>query len=278
MVGEVFDVTRASSSYVPRAVDATFDFELAGKLLLGVQAEDGPTIAAAQAETLSAYGSGLYGAFLTNHDQPRVMEQLTRPTRARVAASLLLTNPGLPFVFYGEELGLTGGKPDERIRSPMPWDGSAAAAGFTTGTPWEALEDGWETANVATEAADPDSLLSDYRELIRIRRDHPALTSGTHLPLLASEPAVYAFLAVGRDEVVAVVINLADEAVTEYELSLAGGVCKLGPVSVIDGDGDGGLEPVPPVPDPSGGFEGWRPVTSLPPYSTLVLGFEPVSP
>ena len=56
-----------------------------------------------------------------------------------MAAALLLTGPGVPFIYYGEEIGMTGAKPDERIRTPMRWDASAPAAGFSTHAPWEPL-------------------------------------------------------------------------------------------------------------------------------------------
>ena len=60
----------------------------------------------------------------------------------------------------------------------MPWTGAAPAAGFTSGVPWEPLEPGWETRNAAAEAADAGSLLSVYRDAIRLRDEHPALRSG----------------------------------------------------------------------------------------------------
>ena len=65
-----------------------------------------------------------------------------RRTRRKVAADLLLTQPGVPFIYYGEEIGMSGVKPDERIRTPMQWDSTDATGGFTTGTPWEPLQNG----------------------------------------------------------------------------------------------------------------------------------------
>ena len=82
--------------------------------------------------------------------------------RARLAASLLLTLPGLPFIYYGEEIGMTGDKPDERLRTPMQWS-RAPSAGFTRGTPWEPLQPDLLTANVEAQDADPASLLNLYR-------------------------------------------------------------------------------------------------------------------
>ena len=72
--------------------------------------------------------------------------------RARLAATLLLTMPGIPFVYYGEEIGMTGAKPDPRLRTPMHWN-RQASMGFTTGLPWEPLQPDSLSANV--EAQDP---------------------------------------------------------------------------------------------------------------------------
>jgi alpha-amylase len=97
--------------------------------------------------------------------------------RARVAASAMLMLPGLPFVYYGEEIGMLGDKPDETLRNPMQWS-SAPNSGFTNGTPWEALQRDWMTKNVAAQDQDSASLLNHYRRLIRLRNAHPALNNG----------------------------------------------------------------------------------------------------
>ena len=85
----------------------------------------------------------------------------TIPAKLRSAAAILLTLPGAPFLYYGEEVGLQNGPGggDEFKRTPMPWDDSPGG-GFTTGKPWFDFAPGQETANVAAEAGDPGSLLS----------------------------------------------------------------------------------------------------------------------
>src|SRR5258708_32122194 len=119
--------------------------------------------------------SGRYSTFLRNHDQTRTMTTLGGDiARAKMAAKLLLTLPGLPFIYYGEEIGMTGDKPDERLRTPMQWSGSANA-GFTKGAPWETPQADWATTNVAAEENDPNSLLTLTRQLIHLRESSAAL-------------------------------------------------------------------------------------------------------
>ncbi len=169
----------------------SFDFPLGEAILEAVTTGDGRSVAETLAEMAHAYPIGvLDGTFLTNHDMPRVATQLDADaSRLRAAAAILLTLPGSPFVYYGEELGMVGNKPDEDIRPPMPWSDEGEGAGFTTGTPWHPFAPGRETANVARERGgsllvhfqrgNSDSLLDHYRRLIHLRNTAPALRLGT---------------------------------------------------------------------------------------------------
>jgi glycosidase len=187
---------------------------------------------------------------------------------AKVAATLLLTNPGVPFVYYGEEVGMRGAKPDPRIRTPMQWDDSETA-GFTTGTPWEKLDAAYETRNVAVQDGDPDSLLNHYRRLIRLRQDQAALRAGDMALVEGGSNKVYAFLRYLDDEAVLVVVNLSSEPVEEYGLALEGGPLG-GAVSAVLLLGEG--EVSAPAMNAVGGFDGYKPLPALPPRSsTMVL-------
>src|ERR1019366_9935020 len=138
-------------------------------------------------DTLPGYR---WSPFLTNHDQTRTMTALGGdPALAKVAATLLLTLPGLPFVYYGEEIGMSGDKPDPRLRTPMQWS-SGNAGGFTSGTPWEDLQPDVSTINVATESANVSSLLSLYRQLIHLRTANVALATGRLVSLYSGSNSV----------------------------------------------------------------------------------------
>lgn len=221
VVGEIWSTNFIASRYVPNAADIVFDFDLATAFLSSVQQGRPDGARSLLNRALDLYPFGQYASFLTNHDQNRVMTQLRGDVdAAKVAASLLLTTPGVPFIYYGEEIGMTGQKPDELIRTPMQWDDTEDTAGFTTGRPWQPLAQ--STVNVAAQTDDENSLLSHYRALIQLRNQHAALRTGAYVPLEAGSRQVFAFLRQTDDETLLVVINLDDRAVEEYGIVLDG--------------------------------------------------------
>ena len=161
------------------------------------------------------YPAGVQDApFLTNHDNVRLASQLEKQqSKLRNAAAILLTVPGTPFVYYGEEVGLGNGttQDDESKRTPMPWDDSAGG-GFTSGRPWFPFAPGRDSANVAGQTDDPDSLLSLYRNLIHLRNQTEALKLG-EIQMLSSaseRSPVLAFLRKSVGDQVLVAINVTD--------------------------------------------------------------------
>ena len=275
ILGEVWDASSMAARYVrDGALDLTFDFGLASAILTSVRGGAGGTVDAAIAEVAELYAPGALATFLTNHDQKRAMTEFGGDlAAAKLAATLLLTGGGTPFVYYGEEIGLTGQKPDERIRTPMRWDASSPAAGFSTATPWEPLGDDPPGTDVATERADPDSLWSTYRDLIALRDREPALRSGSLVPVRVGDDALVAFLRPAPDPAdgaVLVVANLSGAAVPSVTLTLEDGrLC-----GVIRAESLRGAAAVaPPAITPTGGFEDYTPVADgLGPREVLVVG------
>jgi glycosidase len=278
VLGEVWDATSNASRYVrDGALDLTFDFALAAQMLSAVRTGDAGSLRIIQKEVTAAYPLGGYASFLTNHDQDRVMDVVgLDPAAARQAATLLLTGPGVPFVYYGEEVGLRGGKPDERIRTPMPWTAEAPGYGFTTGSPWQAMADGVDVANVASQVDDPASLRSHYRDLIALRTAHPALRpGGTVNAIDASERSVYAVLRhdPASGETVAVISNVGDEPVSDVVLSAPSGpLCGSPAVTPVLGRAP--VDLASPTVTPDGGTDAWR-IGSLGPHEDLVLALRP---
>jgi alpha-amylase len=236
LVGEVWADTAVIATYygsnaVIRGGDElpiNFDFPLADAIIDGVNAGDAGGIARVLAGVHALYPTGADDApFLSNHDMIRVATRLgNSQPKLRNTAAILLTLPGTLFIYYGEELGMqngAGGSDDHLKRTPMPWN-DGPGGGFTTGTPWYPFAPGRDTANVADETDDPASLLSRYRDLIRMRASSQALTAGdlvTLTPTGAFSP-VLAFLRAIDGEIVLAVHNLSDAFVAAGPLAVPG--------------------------------------------------------
>ena len=166
-------------------------------------------------------GRGWNALYLENHDHPRVIsrygsEQYRVESGKMLAVSYLFLK-GTPFIYQGQELGLAnvdfasideindvesrnlyqelcGKMPSEEAwkrilagtrdhaRAPMPWN-AGPNGGFTAGTPWLRMADGWQTCNAADEMRDPDSVFHYYKKLIALRRENPALVYGAFRPV-----------------------------------------------------------------------------------------------
>jgi alpha-amylase len=234
-VGEVWDSVGAMLPYYPDQLDSYFAFELSDAILGAVRTGSATKLLMGYMRLQRTMPAYRWSPFLRNHDQTRTMTVVGGDvTRAKMAATLLLTLPGLPFVYYGEEIGMTGDKPDPRLRTPMHWK-PGAAAGFTTGLPWEPLQPDSLTANVAVEENDPGSLLHLYRKLIHLRAANSALAAGELVPLRSSNDAVTAYLRRDRTRAVLVVANLGNApadgvSLDSDEHALASGAYTLKPL------------------------------------------------
>ena len=208
-VGEMADGSaQILASYYPDQLDAYFAFDVATGTLEAARTGAAAPFLKAVREANALFPQGRWAPFLSNHDQPRVMTVLGDEAKARIAASAMLMLPGMPFVYYGEEIGMVGPKPDETIRTPMQWS-SAPNGGFTTGAPWEPLQADWKTKNVTVQDSSRQSLLNHYRKLIRLRNAHQALSSGsiTSLPTDDTTGTIAAWLRSSRDTTFLIVVN-----------------------------------------------------------------------
>lgn len=220
-VGEAWTNTSAVIPYVSnRRLDLCFEFDLASSIVGAVTAGS-PTALRTQLNLVtSLYPRLQYATFLTNHDQNRVFDGLgSNVARMKQAAALYLTLPGVPFIYYGEEVGMAGTGPDEDKRRPMQWT-AGPQAGFTTGTPWRTVNSNYATYNVATEQADPNSLLSHYKKLIGLRAAHETLRKGYYLPATSSAAPVLAYARVFGQEATLIAANLGSSAISNSTLSL----------------------------------------------------------
>lgn len=242
LVGEIWTDLDTVASYLglPRELDSAFNFDLAGAVVGGVKDKNFGYINAIQEVTLETYPQGTADAtFLTNHDQDRIASVYgPNPDKLKLAAAVLLTLPGTPYIYYGEEIGMPGTKPDENIRKPMLWsDGDHA--GFSTARPWNAPARVRPGINVAAESADPQSLLSHYRRWIRLRQDHAALRRGGYKALPLQNKNIFAFLRSLEQQTLLVLHNFSAETVSglglpaELHLAIARDLTADAPAATI---------------------------------------------
>ncbi|MBM9467897.1 alpha-glucosidase [Nakamurella sp. YIM 132084] len=194
---------------------------------------------------------GWNSLYWNNHDQPRVVSRFGDDTRWRVESAKLLgtvlhLHRGTPYVYQGEELGMTNapfvragdfldiesvnhyaaaialGAESESVlaalrvmsrdnaRTPMQW-GDGHAGGFTTGTPWAPVNPNHTEINAAAAVADPDSVFHHYRRLIELRHIEPVVAHGDFTMLLPDDPTVYAFTRTLGPRQLLVVANFSGE-------------------------------------------------------------------
>lgn len=193
------------------------------------------------------YGCGWNSLFWNNHDLPRIVsrwgnDQEYRTESAKMLATVLHGMQGTPYIYQGEELGMTnvyfedishyrdietlnlyperleeGYTPEEimasihakgrdNARTPMQWDDSANA-GFTDGTPWIEVNPNYTAINAKAEQKDPDSVFHYYQKLIRLRKEYDVLVTGVFALLMEEDPQIFAYTRTSKDVRILVCAN-----------------------------------------------------------------------
>ncbi len=194
------------------------------------------------------YGRGWNSQYLSNHDQARQVSRFGDDGTYRVQSAKLLGTflhmlQGTPYVYQGEEIGMTNvafpsiedyrdiatrnayrelvddegmdresamelvhRRSRDNARTPMQWNGNANS-GFTTGTPWIAVNPRYTEINVEQAVGDPNSVYHYYRQLIRLRRSNPVIVSGRYQLILDDDAAIYAFTRTLEDDRLLVILN-----------------------------------------------------------------------
>lgn len=256
VVGEVTEGSWPQLAPWYGALSAVFDFPLATRMIDVARSEQAGDLSEKLQERYAAFSkhaghTGADAPFLSNHDQNRVMSQLDgNAAHMRVAAAMLLTLPGHPFVYYGEELGMRGVKPDPDLREPMRWERSGHAAGEAT---WKTSSNHDDAeVSVQAELADPASLLNRYRTLIHWRQAISALRDG----VLHAYPVADAHVAAWRlDDAHSHVLVMHNLSGTPRTITLAAGTPAF--TRMIEQTGQGAA------------LAGRR--LLLPPYASLIL-------
>ena len=192
------------------------------------------------------YNCGWNSLFWDNHDLPRIVsrwgnDREYRVESAKMLAILLHGMQGTPYIYQGEELGMTNVQYDiedykdceiinmyhERLekgyskdeimksiyakgrdnaRTPMQWDDSENA-GFTTGTPWIKVNDNYDKINAKSQVDDPDSIFSCYKKLVQLRKDYPVFVDGKFTLLLEDDENIFAYSRKNEEKTMIVVCN-----------------------------------------------------------------------
>lgn len=199
------------------------------------------------------HGKGWSALFWCNHDQPRIVSRFGDEGEHRVVAAKMLASTlhglqGTPYIYQGEEIGMTnpgyqriddyqdvesrnifaikqaegmsegeilailGAKSRDNSRTPMQWS-AAANAGFTSGTPWLKPAANYSGINAEAALADQHSVFWHYRDLIALRKAHPIFTQGDYQELLTGHPQIWAYARRANGQTLLVVSNFYGEPV-----------------------------------------------------------------
>jgi oligo-1,6-glucosidase len=195
---------------------------------------------------------GWNSLYLNNHDQPRMVsrfgnDKTYRVESAKMLATFLHTLKGTPYIYQGEELGMTNVRFDtiddyrdieilnmyrekviengedvqkvmesiyvkgrDNARTPMHWDESDHA-GFTTGTPWLKVNPNFKEINAKRAAADPNSVFHYYRNLIQLRKQNPIMVYGSYDLILPDHEQIYAYVRRYEGQTLLVMLNFSSE-------------------------------------------------------------------
>jgi glycosidase len=217
LVGEVWASTDKVAPYL-KGIPALFNFDHASAIRKAVNEERSDSLAIKQKQIEDFYATinpdFVDATFLTNHDQERIMSSVNNDiNKARMAAALLFTLPGSPYIYYGEELGMRGKKPDEYIREPFLWDEKKKDNARAT---WVTPRYSNDTTIIAAakQVADNASLYNYYKALIALRNNSKALTFGELQPVDIGLNEVCAFKRNYANESMLVLHNLSKMAIS----------------------------------------------------------------
>ncbi len=220
LIGEVWENETVASEFSKNALN-NFNFALSGKLLEVLKKEkdvEGVAnwLANYQDEIKTVRPDFVDATFLTNHDQNRIASELkSDQEKLKLAASVLMTLPGVPFLYYGEEIGMLGQKPDEQIREPMIWYEPGTTSGGQAN--WEEIKYNLPSKikSAATQWKDSTSLLNHYKQLIYLRQTQPAFTQGdfSWLSFEGQPKSLFGFMRKMGDKIYFVFHNLSGKPI-----------------------------------------------------------------
>lgn len=203
---------------------------------------------------IELYNNGWQGIFFCNHDQPRAVSRFGNDSTywqesAKMLATLLFTLQGTPFIYQGEEIGMTNVKFEsiddyndieikffydqvvnnkgwtheqamksiyavgrDNARTPIQWS-DELNAGFTSGEPWLKLNPNYKSINVKSQEGDEDSVLSFYKKVIKLRKENPCLVYGSYKLLNDKDETIFSYIREDEDSKMIILLSFSESEV-----------------------------------------------------------------
>lgn len=220
LVGEVWDKPYSIYTYAG-GLDSFFDFSLGDAVVKALYNKSFSSLVDTFNKNYDMYLAQnkdfVLATFLYNHDQNRIMSTLNGDTEmAKMAAAIYLTLPGTPYIYYGEEIGMTGTKPDEKIREPFIW----SSTDLSQNTIWEASTNDISKVALDVQEKDDNSLYNFYKELLNVRLNRNSLRLGTVENISQEDKSILVMKRNYESEETFVIINSSNE---EKEATLPSG-------------------------------------------------------
>ena len=230
-IGEVSASCNVIAPYLDKALDSAFNFELAEHIIQAIINGQHFDLIDWYLGILKLYSeensTGLDAIFLSNHDQDRIASRLLNHSeKIKLSASILLTLPGMPFIYYGEEIGMTGMKPDEHIREPFKWSHDSKLP-FETHWINSIFSTSENILALDEQEKNEDSIFSHYVNLCMLRKNNPILDRGKIVSVDCNEHSILIYNLVLDQRIALIIHNLSgnafllkDEKESEYNFSL----------------------------------------------------------
>lgn len=221
LVGEAWQETDLLEDYV-QPFDTKFNFTFQENLINALinetaLTEDNTTLSNLYENILTTYNkvdsNYIDGIFASNHDQERVMSSLSNIEKAKLAANIYITLPGNPYIYYGEEIGMLGTKPDEYIREAFKWTDSTESS-YAYNMNYNMNK---STPSLETQQKDSNSMYNHYKKIINIRKSNEALLRGSYESLAFDNNSIMAYKRTYNNNTCYVIHNLSN---SQLEISL----------------------------------------------------------
>lgn len=222
LVGEAWQETNLLEEYV-QPFDSKFNFTFQENLINSLKNDtaltnDNILLSQVFEDTLNTYNkvdnNYIDGIFISNHDQNRIMSEVNNEDKAKLAVNIYMTLPGNPFIYYGEEIGMRGEKPDINIREAFKWtDSKKSDYAYTMDF---AIND--NTTPLSNQLDDNNSMYNHYKNIINSRKSTIALSKGNYESIDVNNSSIMAYKRIYKNESYYIFHNLSNSKI-EFEFN-----------------------------------------------------------